>query len=72
MNGGERLFLPKRKLLSRIETLESVIVKLIALKDDFEDTCRVCEHYSTAYVDGKLMEYCNLYASERCKHFAGR
>lgn len=71
MDGGDELFLSKREMLSRIETLESMVVKLIAQKDAFEDTCRVCERHNTAYIDGKLIEYCNLYASEHCKHFKG-
>ena len=67
--GGERLFQTKRKLLSRIETLESLVTELIAGKDTLEDVCIACAHNETVFLGNRPINYCNLYTSGYCKSF---
>lgn len=59
-----------KRLLSRVEALESMMIKLIAAKDKFEYGCRACQHNkSIEMLDGRKITYCELYVSGYCHDF---
>lgn len=64
------LFISKKRLLSRIKTLEDIMIDLIAAKDTFEHGCRACSHHKTIKTaDGRVITYCELYVKGYCHDF---